>query len=456
MAQLGKDIFVAGEAPMPVGEAVAMLLARIPCVEGTETVPLIEAEGRVLARDLTAPIDLPSFDNSAVDGYAVRFCDLAAGAETILALGGRVAAGHALDHDDFGPNRSKVMNVIDSKSLERDAGGKPVATFPHPALAQGDLAGKAVRIFTGAAMPSGFDTVFMQEDCRTQDDRAVVLPPGLAEGANRRLAGEDIRAGAVALAKGRTLRPEDLGLAAALGITHLEVRRRLTAAIFSTGDEIVAPGKPLEVPKVYDANRFLLHALLHRLGVAVTDLGILVDDAQTIGTALREAAATHDLVLTSGGVSTGEEDHVKAALSNNGSLVFWRLAIKPGRPVAMGIIEGTPFVGLPGNPVAVFITFIAVVRPLVAALCGATYEPARLLPVTSAFSYKKKKGRREFVRVSLREEGPGAWVAEKYPVEGAAVLTSLTRTHGLVELPEEVTSVQPGDTVAYVDYGSIR
>lgn len=417
MAQLGRDTFAAGEALMSVGDSVAMLLARIPCVEGTETVPVIEAEGRVLACDLAAPIDLPSFDNSAVDGYAVRFSDLSLGAETILPLGGRVAAGHA----------------------------------PAP----GDFAGAAVRIFTGAAMPSGLDTVFMQEDCRTQDDRAVVLPPGLARGANRRLAGEDIRAGAVALARGRVLRPEDLGLAAALGVTHLEVRRRLKAAIFSTGDEIVAPGLPLETPQVYDANRFLLHALLRRLGVGVTDLGILADDPETIGTALRKAAATHDLVLTSGGVSTGEEDHVKAALSSTGSLVFWRLAIKPGRPVAMGIIEGTPFVGLPGNPVAVFITFMAVVRPLLAALCGATYEPARLLPVASAFSYKKKQGRREYVRVSLRGEA-GMWVADKYPVEGAAVLTSLTRTHGLVELAEDVTLVKPGDTVAYVDYALIR
>jgi molybdopterin molybdotransferase len=417
MAQLDKDIFTAGESQMQVSEAVALLLARIPRVEGTETVSVIEAEGRVLARDLLAPIDLPSFDNSAVDGYAARFCDVSPAGETILPVGGRVAAGH-----DAVP---------------------------------GDLAGKAVRIFTGAAMPEGMDVVFMQEDCRTQAD-AVVLPPGLARGANLRLAGEDIRSGDVALARGRILAPEDLGLAAALGVTHLEVQRVLKAAIFSTGDEIVAPGTPLEPPKVYDANRFLLHALLRRLGVAVTDLGILADDPGTIGAALRDAAATHDLVLTSGGVSTGEEDHVKAALADTGSLVFWRLAIKPGRPVAMGIIQGTPFVGLPGNPVAVFVTFVAVVRPLVAALSGAQFEPARLLPVTSGFTYKKKPGRREYIRVSLHADPSGAWVAEKYPVEGSAVLTSLTRTHGLVELPEDVAVVQPGDILAYIDYGLVR
>ena len=190
-----------------------------------------------------------------------------------------------------------------------------------------------------------------------------------------------------------------MGLAAALGVKALVVRRKLKAAIFSTGDEIVSPGEPLRAATVYDANRFILHGLLHRLGVEVTDLGILIDNPLQIGAALRAAARTHDLVLSSGGVSTGEEDHVKAAISDNGSLFFWRLAIKPGRPVAMGMIESTPFVGLPGNPVAVFVTFIYVVRPLIAALEGALHEPARLLPVTSGFAYKKKKGRREYVRI---------------------------------------------------------
>jgi molybdopterin molybdotransferase len=418
MAQLGKDSFSAGGALMPVFEAVELLFARVPCVEGVETVGLADAEGRILAQALEAPIDLPGFDNSAVDGYAVRFRDLSPNAETILSVEGRVAAGHA----------------------------------PGPAPA----AGKAVRIFTGAAMPEGMDTVFMQEDCRVLDDGSVGLPPGLEQGANRRLRGEDIAKGEAALARGRLLRPEDLGLAAALGVDRLQVRRRLKAAIFSTGDEIVSPGEPLRQAAVYDANRFVLHGLLRRQGVDVTDLGILIDDPEKIGAALRAAARTHDLVLTSGGVSTGEEDHVKAAIAQNGSMVFWRLAIKPGRPVAMGVIEGAPFVGLPGNPVAVFVTFIYVVRPLIAALSGAVHEPAPLLPVSSGFAYKKKKGRREYVRVSLRRDASGEMVAEKYPVEGAAVLTSLTRTHGFVELPEDATSVAPGDKVAYIDYGLIR
>ncbi|SFK10592.1 gephyrin-like molybdotransferase Glp [Methylocapsa palsarum] len=417
MAQLSKDSFSAGDALMPVGAAVALLFDRVSCVEGVEALRLNEAEGRILARALTAPIDLPAFDNSAVDGYAVRFCDLSPGVETCLPVEGRAAAGHATE---------------------------------------GGGAGKAVRIFTGAAMPEGLDTVFMQEDCRLLPGDLASLPPGLAKGANRRLRGEDISAGAQALAAGRRLRPEDLGLAAALGVDRLTVRRRLKAAIFSTGDEILEPGTPMRPAGVYDANRFVLHGLLKRQGVEVTDLGVLADNQGEIAAALRSAAADHDLVLTSGGVSAGEEDHVKAAISNSGSLVFWRLGIKPGRPVAMGVIEGTPFVGLPGNPVAVFVTFVYVVRPLIAALSGAQHEPARPLPVTSGFEYRKKTGRREYVRVTLRAGAAGEAIAEKHPVEGAGVLTSLTRTHGFVELGEDVTRIAAGDKVAYIDYDMIR
>lgn len=418
MAQLGNDSFAAGAALMPLEEAAELLLARVPCVEGTEEIPLAEAVGRVLAKPVLAPIDLPPFDNSAVDGYAVRFQDLAVNVETTLAVSGRVAAGQS------------------SPAAKTDC--------------------KAVRIFTGAPIPEGMDTVFMQEDCRVLSDGSVVFPAGLAKGANRRLRGEDIRCGDAALQNGRLLQPEDLGLAAALGLASLVVRRRLRAAIFSTGNEIVSPGEPLRSAAVYDANRFILHGLLRRLGVEVTDLGILADDQQIIAAALHAAARTHDLVLTSGGVSVGEEDHVKAAVAQHGSLVFWRLAIKPGRPAAMGVIEGTPFVGLPGNPVAAFVTFAYVVRPLVAALSGSLFEPVRPLSVVSGFAYEKKAGRREYVRVSLRGNAADHMIAEKYPVEGSGVLTSLTRTHGFVELPEAVTVVTPGEKVAYIDYRLIR
>jgi molybdopterin molybdotransferase len=417
VAQLSKDSFSGPDALMPVDAAVRRLGEAIPCVAEVETVGLTAADGRVLAASLTAPIDLPSFDNSAVDGYAVRFADLAPTVETHLPVIGRVAAGHL---------------------------PPPEAAGPH-----------AVRVFTGAPMPAGMDTVFMQEDCRVEADGRVALPPGLAKGANRRPAGEDLQKGAKALSAGRRLAPEDVALAAALGVTALSVRRRLRVAVFSTGDEIVAPGAPLRPAAVYDANRFLLMSLLGRLGVVVTDLGILPDRAETIAAALRAAAPAHDLILTSGGVSTGEEDHVKAAVAASGSLVFWRLAIKPGRPVAMGVIDGAAFVGLPGNPVAVFVTFAYVVRPLIAALSGARDPGPLPLPVAAGFAYRKKPGRREYVRVRLEGAAKGL-VALQHPVEGAGVLTSLTRTDGLVELPEDVVAVRPGDSVGFMPYALLR
>jgi molybdopterin molybdotransferase len=366
----------------------------------------------VLAEPLIAPIDLPNFDNSAVDGYAVRFAALAACGETTMPIAARIAAGHV------------------SASAPTDS---------------------AVRIFTGAPMPEGFDTVFMQEDCRELDDGRVVLPTGLQQGANRRPRGEDIARGQTALAVGRRLGPREIALAAALGLDRLPVRRKLKIAVFSTGDEIVSPGETLPPAGLYDSNRFALLVLLRRLKCDVTDLGILRDRREAVGAALANAARDHDAIVTSGGVSTGEEDHVRAAMSDAGSLAFWRLAIKPGRPVAMGIVQGTPLVGLPGNPVAVFVTFAYVVRPLLAALSGETLAPARPLGVIADFDYRKKKGRREYVRVSLVEDAAGM-LARKYPVDGAGVLTSLTATDGLVELPEHITRVEPGDRVGFIDY----
>jgi molybdopterin molybdotransferase len=320
--------------------------------------------------------------------------------------------------------------------------------------------GQAIRIFTGAPMPPGADTVFMQEDVRVENE-TVIVPSGLARGANRRLAGEDVRAGAVVLPAGRILEAQHIALAAALGLTGIEVRRRVRVAIFSTGDEIVEPGSPRASAAVYDANRFLLAELLDRLGCAVTDLGILTDDPVKLARALGDAANAHDLVLTSGGVSTGEADHVRNAVESIGRLVFWRVAIKPGRPVAMGVLRGagtqggTAFVGLPGNPVAVFVTFVRVVRPLLLRLAGALPHQLMPLPVTAAFAYKKKTGRREYVRVALRRRDDGEYDAIKHPQDGAGILTSLTETDGLVELPEDITIIAPGARVGFLSYASL-
>ncbi|MCP1559580.1 UNVERIFIED_ORG: molybdopterin molybdotransferase [Methylobacterium sp. SuP10 SLI 274] len=409
MAQLTDDCFAFGGKPMRIEEAVAMIAERFPVVAGTETVPLGFADGRIAAEDVFAGHDLPPFANAAVDGYAVRFADLEAETETVLPVSGRLAAG----------------------------------------AAAGDLpSGTTIRIFTGAPMPPGADTVFMQEDVRREGDR-VVLPAGLKPGANARPAGEDLAAGGLAIPAGRRLRPQDLALAAATGHAQIAVRRRLRVAVFSTGDELTEPGAPLRPGAIHDSNRVLLVTLLTRLGVAVDDLGILRDDPVTLPARLAEAARDHDLILTSGGVSTGEEDHVKTAVDAQGRLMLWRLAIKPGRPVAVGLVAGTPFVGLPGNPVAVYITLLFVVRPLLARLGGARYEPPLSWPVRAGFSYRKKAGRREFVRVSLVRSGEGDLEAQKFPRDGAGVLTSLTESDGLVELPDDATGVSPGDLLAY-------
>jgi molybdopterin molybdotransferase len=289
----------------------------------------------------------------------------------------------------------------------------------------------------------------------------VIVPPGLKRGANRRVAGEDMRAGAVALPAGRRLAVQHVALAAALGLTRLDVHRRVRVALFSTGDEIVEPGSALPRAALYDSNRYLLSGLLARFGAEVTDLGILGDDQKELAAAIAAAAAGHDLVLTSGGVSTGETDHVRAAIESIGRIVFWRVAIKPGRPVAMGVIpgastgNGAAFVGLPGNPVAVFVTFVRVVRPLLLRLAGALPEPLVAMPARATFSYNKRKGRREYVRVALRAAADGTIEAVKYEQDGAGVLTSLTETDGLAELGEDVTKVEPGATVGFLSYASL-
>ncbi|MGB6348573.1 MAG: molybdopterin molybdotransferase MoeA, partial [Pseudolabrys sp.] len=309
------------------------------------------------------------------------------------------------------------------------------------------------------AMPKDADTVFMQEDVTIDGDH-VIVPKGLKLGANRRLAGEDVRAGSVVLLSGTVLEPQHIALAAALGLTGLVVRRRLSVAIFSTGDEVVDPGSVRAGAAIYDSNRYLLAELLERLGAVVTDLGILSDEPEALAKALKKAAG-HDLVITSGGVSTGEADHVRSAVESVGSLVFWRVAIKPGRPVAMGVIRGAKpgesaaFVGLPGNPVAVFVTFVRVVKPLMRRLSGARPDKLLPLPVRASFAHKKKKDRREYVRVALKRAADGEIEAVKHPQDGAGILTSLTETDGLLEFPEDVTTIEPGARVGFLSYAAL-
>lgn len=421
MAQLTDDCFAFSGPLLRLDDMERLIDERIVPVRETERVPLHGARARVAAFDVKAPVDLPPFDNSAVDGYAVRYTDLKHDGETALTLSGRLTAGARAD----------------------------IALKP----------GQAVRIFTGAAMPAGADTVFMQEDVKLEGDK-VMVPSGLKLGANRRLAGEDAPAGRVVIPAGTVLEAQHIALAAALGLTELAVRRRLKVAIFSTGNEVVEPGSARGGAAIYDSNRFLAIELLERLGAVVTDLGILADEPATLSRAIERAALHHDLVLTSGGVSTGEADHVRSAVERIGKLVFWRVAIKPGRPVAMGVIPGAAgqsaaFVGMPGNPVAVFVTFVRVVKPLLRRLSGALPQKLVALPVRAAFAYKKKRDRREYVRVALRKGADGEIEAVKHPQDGAGILTSLTETDGLLEFAEDITTIEPGMRVGFLSYAAL-
>lgn len=416
MAQLSDDCFAFGGPLMSVDEAAALIAARLQPIAAVENVLVLEADGRILGEDVHGGVALPSFDNSAVDGWAVAFKDLQPQGRTRLPIRGRVAAGGS---------------------------------------AQGLTArGCAVRVFTGAPLPADADTIFMQEDA-IEEEGHVVLPPGLKRGSNVRPVGEDVACGALVLPAGRRLRPQDLAIASAVGRVRLPVRTRLRVALFSTGDELQEPGSPLRAGAIFDANRTMLRALLGRAGALVTDLGILRDDPGALRDRLLDAAADHDLVVTSGGVSTGEEDHVKAAVEAAGALTFWRMGIKPGRPVAMGVVKGRPFVGLPGNPVAAFVTFCFVVRPIMARLLGALPQAPLTMPIGLGFAYRKKAGRREFVRVTIATRPDGSMEAQAFPKLGAGILSSLTEADGLVMLPEASTVIAPGTLVPFMSYASL-
>ncbi|UEM05777.1 molybdopterin molybdotransferase MoeA [Skermanella rosea] len=397
---------------LPVASLGALLdRVEIPGA-GAETVGLGDAVGRVLAEDIVATGDLPSRDCSAMDGYAVAFDGLEPGRPSTLPVVGRVAAGHPLD--------------------------RPVRR------------GEAVRIFTGAALPDGCDTVVMQEHCAAAEG-FVTLPPAVARNANRRRRGEDVSAGTLCLARGAVLRPQDIGMAAALGHAALRVRAPVRVAVFSTGDELCEPGEPLGDGRIHDINRYTLTAMLKRLGCAVTDLGIVRDDRRSVVGTLAEAACGHDLIVTSGGMSVGEEDHVKAAVGELGSLGFWRLAVKPGKPVAVGHVGAVPFVGLPGNPVAVMVTFALVARPLIRRIAGAAAAEPRRWQVAADFAHDKPAGRRDYLRGRLLDGGRVA----KFRHDGSHVISSMVEADGLIELRDGTTRIEPGDRVDFLPFAEL-
>ncbi|MCW2309503.1 molybdopterin molybdotransferase MoeA [Rhodobium gokarnense] len=416
-SRLKDDCFATDRECLTHGEALALLEAQVGPVVDSETVPLAAAGGRVLAEEIVAPRDVPLADNTAVDGYAFSHADYVA-SEGRLPVSMRIAAGHPA--------------------------GAPLAQ------------GTAAQIFTGAVMPPGADTVAMQEDCRIDDGEPPVVnvPPGLKQGANRRRAGEDVAAGSALLTPGLRLRPQDVGAIASTGKAEVTVYRRLRAALVSTGDEIVRPGNPIAPGQVFDANHYLLSELLAAANVAVSDLGVLADDPILIRERLAEAASSHDVLITSGGVSHGGEDHLADAVAALGSRHLWQLAIKPGRPVSFGQIGDCIAVGLPGNPVAAFVCFLNYAMPVLSAMGGAGFQTPIPYRIPAAFDFAKKPGRREFLRGILNRDADGHMVVKKFARDGSALISSLREADGLILLAEDTTAVAAGDVVEFVPFSA--
>ena len=399
---------------LPVREALDFLLAAARPLQESETIATLAANGRVLAAPLRSAIDVPGADNTQMDGYAVRTVDCAGGATT-LPISQRIAAGLV---------------------------GEPLA------------AGTAARIFTGALVPPGADAVVMQEQCETSaDGRSVTVRHAPQGGEWIRRAGEDIASGSVILPAGTRLRSQELGLAASIGLGELPVWRKLRVAVFFTGDELTMPGEPLAPGAIYNSNRFTLRALLENLGCAISDYGIVPDALEATRSVLRDAAQGHDLIITSGGVSVGEEDHIKPAVEAEGRLDMWQIAVKPGKPLAFGEVGRAFFVGLPGNPVSSFITFLLFVRPFILRLQGVS-DTAALTPKSFAlradFHWPKADRRNEFLRARLNAGGG----LDLFANQSSGVLTSTVWGDGVIDNPPGQV-IAPGDTVRFIPFSEL-
>ncbi len=403
---------------LPVDRARELILDLLYPVTGHERIFVRQALDRVLSEDVISPIDVPGHDNSAMDGWAVRSCDLAAGGETRLKNIGTTFAGRAFE--------GKVG------------------------------AGETVRIMTGGVLPAGVDCVVIQEVVKVEGD-AVIVPPGQRSGQNIRRAGEDLQAGKAAVPAGKKLRPAEIGIIASLGIGEVSVRRRVRVAVFSTGDELCSIGTPLAAGAVYDSNRYTLWGMLTRLGCEVIDMGVVRDDPAALEAAFREAAACSDAIITSGGVSVGEADFIKQLMAQLGEVAFWKIAMKPGRPMAFGRIgktqpdgadsPGAWLFGLPGNPVAVMVTFYQFVQPALLKLAGLDPVPTvPMFPARCSAAMKKGRGRTEFQRGILFREN-GEWCVRPTGAQGSGVLRSMADADCFIVLEHEREKVGAGDTV---------
>jgi molybdopterin molybdotransferase len=394
---------------MPVEKARSHIRAFLEPVTAVERLSVRVALGRVLAEEVISPVNVPQHDNSAMDGYAVRFDDLKKDGEATLKVIGTAFAGKPFD-GSVGP-------------------------------------GQAVRIMTGAVIPQGTDTVIQQERAKISGD-TVAVAPVTKKGTNTRSAGEDLRQGEPALKRGQPLRPAQIGLLASLGIGEVSVYRKLRVAFFSTGDELVPVGRPLGSGQIYDSNRYTIYGMLTRLGCDVLDMGVIRDDPKAVERAFDEAAQSADVVITSGGVSVGEADYVKQILERLGEVLFWKIAMKPGRPLAYGRIGRAHFFGLPGNPVAVMVTFYQFVRDALLCLQGqATVVPLPTLKVTCTSAIKKAPGRTEFQRGVLSRAADGQWTVRTTGEQGSGILSSMSQADCFIVLPTEVGNLPAGAVV---------
>lgn len=396
---------------MPVAKARALIASFLSPVIAIERVHVRSALGRVLAQDIVSPIAVPGHDNSAMDGYAVRFADLRPDAETVLKRVGESFAGKL---------------------------------WPDPIGA-----GECVRIFTGGVMPTGSDTVVMQERA-SEDAGGVRIAPGAVgkAGTNRRFAGEDLKQGETVFRVGQRIRPVELGMIASLGIGEVSVYRKLRVAFFSTGDELRSVGTPLAAGEIYDSNRYTLHGMLTRLECDIIDMGVVADVPDALERAFASAAEAADVVITSGGVSVGEADYVKQLLDKLGEVLFWKIAMKPGRPLAYGKIGAAHFFGLPGNPVSVMVTFYEFVRDALLVLQGQRdIQPLPTFKVPLAAPIRKVPGRTEFQRGILAPDGTGGWTVRTTGDQGSGILSSMSRSNCLIVLSSETGNVAAGETV---------
>ena len=414
MAQLTKDLKAFGNKLVKLNTAIKIIKNNFNLQQYTELVNLKNTLNRISGENIISSINVPAHSNSAVDGYAINFKEYSNGNRKFKIIG-KSSAGH--------PFNKKVQKL------------------------------NSIRVLTGAILPTNLDTIIMEEDCKIINN-ILTLPDNVKKGINYRYLGEDIKKNSIVYKKGHKIKPQDIGVLASLGIKRIRAYKALKIAIFSSGDELVNVGKPLNKGQIYDSNREMIIAFLSKLGFLVTDLGILKDKPDVIENKLKKASINNDLIITSGGMSLGDEDHIKNIIDNKGSIYAWRLAIKPGRPVGFGMFNKCPIIGLPGNPAAAFITFLVVAIPILKQMSGQLVNKYNLIPITSDFYYTKKKGRKEFIRVKLINK-KNKLTAQKFPKAGAGILTSTTWSSGIGILDEKVEEIKPGDKIDYLSFNEI-